>query len=132
MKFGLEADKKNKGENVEILRKDSKPPSVNFKKGRDNGTSKLHKARFCRAPLAHPKHWMKNMPQRRHHVYKNMRFEFSGTENSLNDRTISSCHDRAVALQLKHFSAGITSDLIIFFPLLRENKIFVVSTDLLF
>ena len=106
MRFASEADKKNKGENVEILRKDSKPPSTTFKEAKDNGQTKLHKARFLRAPLSHPSRWMKQMPQRRHHVYKNIRFEFCGAENSLNDRTISSSHDRAVALNLKHFSAG--------------------------
>ena len=106
MRFASEADKKNKGENVEVLRKDAKPPSITFKESKDNGQSELHKARFLRAPISHPKRWMKHMPQRRQHVYKNIRLEFSGAENSINDRTISSSHDRAVALNLKHFSAG--------------------------
>ena len=109
MKFANEADKRSKGENVETLRKDSKPPSVTFKKSKDDGNSHLHKARFCRAPLANPKKWMKKMPQKRDHIYKNIRLEFSGCENALNDKTISSGHDRAVALQLKHFSAGTIS-----------------------
>ena len=103
MKFAQEAEKRSKGENVEILRKDSKPPTVSFKKGRDDSYKKLHKARFLRAPLAHPKKWFKQVPQKRDHIYKNIRFEFSGAENNLNDRTISSAHDRCVALQLKHF-----------------------------
>ena len=120
MKFATEADKRSKGENVEVLRKDSRPPTVTFKEDRDNGYDRLHKARFLRAPLADPKKWMRQMPQKRSHIYKNIRLEHSGCENSLNDRTISSCHDRAVALNLKHFSSGMLPLPI----LLSENNFF--------
>lgn len=86
--------------------KDEEPATVKFKKGRDDGVSKLHPARFCRAPLAEPDVWWKNMPLKRRPIIRRIPLESLGGADQVSDKTVEAVHDRTRLLKLKHFFAG--------------------------
>ena len=103
MKFADFNAKKKRGENLESGAKDQKPTTIKFPEAKDNFKDKLHDARFLRQPISDPKTWLKEMPVKRERVYRNLSFEFYGTDNCLNDKSIAALHDRSLVLELKHW-----------------------------
>ena len=110
MKFTDYQAKKTRGDHLETGTKDQKPKSVKFKAGKDNGRDVLHEARWLRQPITDPKTWFKEMPIKREQVYRNLQFEFYGTDNAINDKTVAALHDRSLVLEIKHFLSANSSN----------------------
>jgi hypothetical protein len=60
VQYDKEAERRNLGE--DIFQRDGVTRKIRFKAQSDNGTTKLHLARYLRLPLVHPKDYYKNMP----------------------------------------------------------------------
>ena len=105
MKFAEFKAKKNRGENLESGTKDQKPKTIRFRGAKDNSRDQLHEARWLRQPITDPKVWYKEVPVKRERVYRNLNFEYYGTENCLNEKSIAALHDRTLVLELKHFAS---------------------------
>lgn len=102
-KMKVEKDKNDGGGDIA---KDGKQITVIFKKEADNGTDKLHKARWCRMPTTCPSTWYKDVPLKRSPIIRNLPLEYSGSMNMVAQKTIELIHNRANAYQLKHFFVG--------------------------
>ena len=95
--------KKKKASVTDPISKLTKLKPRKFKKGRDDGYSKLHKARFLRKPYGQPKKWWAMMPVNRDKegVCLDMPLEFMGCANSVASKALLHLHDRSYPLQLK-------------------------------
>ena len=88
------------------LAKDGDHPVVSFAKKTDNGRDKLHPARFCRYPMIEPSKWYDKVPIKSKPIIRQLNLEFSGSQNSVSEKTIEYLHDRTKSLSLKHFYSG--------------------------
>ena len=80
-----------------------KPPSVTFKEAKDNGTTKLHPARWHRGALLPPEEYYHQTPVNYSHIYKNIPMKHLGMQHKVCDKTIIAMHDKRVTLTIKHF-----------------------------
>ena len=101
-----EAKKQNLGDDV--FSRDSKPKKVKHKAQTDNGTSKLHLARYHRQPLTHPKHWYHQVPQKRTEIIRNFPQEQYGMHGQVSDTTIGRLHNRTVVQTFEAFGRTST------------------------
>ena len=88
------------------LAKDGDHPVVTFDKKKDNGREKLHPARFCRYPMSEPNKWYGRVPIKSKPIIRQLNLEYSGSQNSVSEKTIEFLHDRTKSLSLKHFYSG--------------------------
>jgi hypothetical protein len=93
-KMEKEAEKQNLGE--DIFNRDSKPKKIKFKAQTDNGTSKLHEARYLRPPIAQPKDYFGKILQKRTEIIRNFPMEHYGMQGQVPDATIGRMHNRTV------------------------------------
>ena len=97
---------KEKHENNSDIAKDGKQHTTIYKEEADNGTDKLHKARWCRMPTTCPSNWYKDVPLKRTPVIRSLPLEYSGSMNMVAQKSIEVVHNRSNAYQLKHFFVG--------------------------
>jgi len=93
--------KKNLGQ--EIFQKDGKPKKVKYKAQSDNGTTKLHLARFGRPPLSHPKEYYKHVPKKHDVIIRNFPMEHLGLTGQVSENTVGKLHNRSVPLTFEAF-----------------------------
>ena len=79
---------KEKHEGNSDIAKDGKQHTTIFKEEADNGTDKLHKARWCRMPTTCPSTWYKNVPLKRTPVIRSLPLEFSGSMNMVAQKSV--------------------------------------------
>ena len=91
------------GENYETFSRDVKPPTVVFKEAKDNGSTKLHPARWHRGALVPPEDYYDQTPVNHVHIYKNIPLKHLGMQHKVCDKTIIAMHDKRVTLNIKHF-----------------------------
>jgi hypothetical protein len=96
-----EAERRNLGE--DIFLRDGKPKKKRIKAQTDNGTTKLHEARFFRLPIAHPKEYYKKMPRKHDVVIRNFPMEHYGVQGQVKDDVIGKMHNRTVVLTFDAF-----------------------------
>jgi hypothetical protein len=96
-----EAERRNLGE--DIFLRDGKPKKIRYKAQTDNGTTKLHEARFNRPPLVHPKEYYKLVPRKREPVIRNFPLDHYGIQGQVSDAVIGKLHNRTVVLTYDSF-----------------------------
>jgi hypothetical protein len=101
-----DAEKQNLGDDV--FSRDSKPKKIKHKAQTDNGTTKLHLARYHRQPLTHPKHWYDQVPQKRTEIIRNFPQEQYGMQGQVSDTTIGRLHNRTVVQNFEAFGRTST------------------------
>jgi hypothetical protein len=99
-------EKQNLGDNV--FSRDSKPKKVQHKAQTDNGTTKLHLARYHRQHLTHPKHWYHQVPQKLTEIIRNFPQEQYGMHGQVSDTTIGRLHNQTVVQNFKAFERTST------------------------
>jgi hypothetical protein len=70
MKDNMEKEKKRRDLGEDVCQQDSKPKKIKHKAATDNGTSKLHEARYHRMPICHPKEYYHKMPKKREEIIR--------------------------------------------------------------
>ena len=101
-----EKEEEKKGAGSAVYGKDQKLKPVSFKKGKDDGVSKLHPARFeLRMPLSVPKKYWHKIPARRE-VYRHFPLAHLGMEGQVSEATIVRMHDRRVPITLDMLYKG--------------------------
>ena len=86
--------------------KDRKLKTVELKKGRDNGTTKLHEARFeLRMPLCMPKKYWHRLPPKRE-VFRHFPLSHLGMEGQVSEATVVRMHDKRVPVTLDMLCKG--------------------------
>ncbi len=80
----------------DIFQHDGVTRKTLFKAQSDNGTTKLHLARYLRLPLAHPKEYYKNVPSRQDVVIRNFPMDHYGLTGQIKDDVIGKAHNRTV------------------------------------
>ena len=86
--------------------KDKKLKAVVFKKEKDNGTTKLHAARFeLRMPLSLPKKYWHKLPAKRD-VFRHFPLAHLGMEGQVAETTVVRMHDRRVPITLDMLYKG--------------------------
>jgi hypothetical protein len=93
--------KKNLGQ--EIFQRDGVPKKVKYKAQSDNGTTKLHPARFNRPPLSHPKEYYKLVPKKHDVIIRNFPMDHLGLNGQVSEATIGKLHNRSVPLTFEAF-----------------------------
>ena len=86
--------------------RDDEHPVIKFKGKRDNGTSKLHAARFTWLPISDPSKWFHKVAAKRKPVIRTMPLEASGTNDQVSTKSVEAMHDRTRVLKLKFFHSG--------------------------
>jgi hypothetical protein len=99
--YEKEAEKQGMG--AALYGKDMKCKKTTFKRCSDDGVQKLHKARFCRMPLAQPKKYYKQVPKRRQEIFRHFPLEHYGADNQVTEQVIVRMHDRQVPVDLDSF-----------------------------
>jgi hypothetical protein len=99
--YGVECDRRNLGE--DIFLRDGKPKKIKFKVQTDDGKQKLHKVRFLRPPIAHPKEYYKSIPRKRETVIRNFPMDHLGVQGLVQDAVIGKLHNFTVLLTYDHF-----------------------------
>ena len=93
-KAHYEQEEEKKGGGAAVFGKDKKLRAVEFKKGKDNGTSKLHEARFeLRMPFCMPKKYWHRLPPKRE-VFRHFPLSHLGMEGQVSETTVVGMHDR--------------------------------------
>jgi len=90
--YEKEAEKRGIG--GAIFGKDNKVKAKVFKKQKDNGYNKLHKARWERLPMSTPKKYWKKVPKRRDDIFRHLHLAHYGAEGLINEATLVRLHDR--------------------------------------
>ena len=103
--FGKEAERKGLGSAV--FRKDSKPKSKKFKKGKDDGDRVLHPARFLSLPRSEPARYWDKVPTGQQEIYRHLPLQHLGVEG-VPEATIVKLHDRRVPIELAMLSKDAT------------------------
>lgn len=101
-----DAEKQNLGE--EVFTRDCKPKKIKHKAQTDNGTTKLHLARFHRQPLSHPKKWYDKVPQKRTEIIRNFPQDHYGLQGQVSPTTIGKLHNRTVLQTFEAFGKTST------------------------
>jgi hypothetical protein len=96
----LEASK-NLGE--ETSARDAKAKKTKYKKGKDDGRKRLHKARWNRQPLVPPEEFYKKVPKKQATVIRHFPMEHLGITGQVPDATITHMHNRAVKVVFDSF-----------------------------
>ena len=87
------------------MHRDTKPATVNVKKGTDDCFERLTHARFdLRMPLSSWSTWWPRMPLERIERFKSLDLKVVGAESQISKSAINRMHDRAQPRQLKWFS----------------------------
>ena len=101
-----EKEEEKKGAGSAVYGKDRKLKPVSFEKGKDDGVTRLHPARFeLRMPLCAPKKYWSKMPVRRE-VYRHFPLTHLGMEGQVSEATIVRMHDRRVPITLDMLYKG--------------------------
>jgi hypothetical protein len=93
--------KRNLGQ--EIFQKDGVPKKIRYKAQSDNGTTKLHPARFNRPPLSHPKEYYKLVPKKHEVIVRNFPMDHLGLTGQVSEATVGKLHNRSVPLTFDSF-----------------------------
>jgi hypothetical protein len=93
VQYDKEAERRNLGE--DIFQRDGVTRKTRFKAQSDNGTTKLHLARYLWLPLLHPKDYYKHMPSRRDVVVRNFPMDHYGLTGQIKDDVIRKVHNRS-------------------------------------
>ena len=105
-KAHYEKEEEKKGGGSAVFGRDRKLKAQRFKEGKDNGTSKLHPARFeLRMPLAVPKKYWDKIPARRD-VFRHFPLAHLGMEGQVSEMTVVRMHDRRVPISLDMLYKG--------------------------
>jgi hypothetical protein len=96
--FEKEAEKKGLG--AAACGTDLKAKKVKYAAMTDDSFKRLHPARFSRQPLAVPKKYWKDVPQKRGEIFRHFPLAHYGAEGQVNEATIVKMHDRQVAIEL--------------------------------
>ena len=96
--FEKEAERKGLG--AAACGTDLKAKKVRYQAMSDDSFKKLHPARFNRQPLAAPKKYWKDVPQKREEISRHFPLAHYGAEGQVNEATIVKMHDRQVAIEL--------------------------------
>ena len=105
-KAHYEREEEKKGGGAAVFGKDRKLKTVELKKGRDNGTTKLHEARFeLRMPLCMPKKYWHRLPPKRE-VFRDFLLSHLGMEGQVSKATVVRMHDRRVPVTLDMLCKG--------------------------
>ena len=105
-KAHYEQEEEKKGGEAAVFGKDKKLRAVEFKKGKDNGTSKLHEARFeLRMPFCMPKKYWHRLPPKRE-VFRHFPLSHLGMEGQVSETTVVRMHDRRVPVTLDMLCKG--------------------------
>ena len=105
-KAHYEQEEEKKGGGAAVFGKDKKLRAVEFKKGKDNGTSKLHEARFeLRMPFCMPKKYWHRLPPKRE-VFRHFPLSHLGMEGQVSETTVVRMHDRRVPVTLDMLCKG--------------------------
>ena len=101
-----EKEEEKKGAGSAVYWKDRKLKPVSFRKGKDDGLTKLHAVRFqLRMPLCAPKKYWHKMPARRE-VYRHFPLAHLGMEGQVSEATVVRMHDRRVPITLDMLYKG--------------------------
>jgi hypothetical protein len=106
VQYDKEAERRNLGE--DIFQRDGVTRKIRFKAQSDNGTTKLHLARYLRLPLVHPKDYYKNMPSRRDVVVRNFPMDHYGLTGQIKDDVIGKVHNRTVVTTFDAYGKSST------------------------
>jgi hypothetical protein len=106
MKDLYEKEQAKKGLGTAVFRRDKKPKSKMFEAQKDNGVSKLHKARFLSMPSAEPRKYWKKVPTVKSQVYRHLPLQTVGIEN-VPEATVVKMHDRKVPIDLDMLSREV-------------------------
>ena len=90
--YEKEAEKRGVG--GAIFGKDEKLKAKTFKKQKDNGYNKLHKARWERLPMSTPRKYWKKVPKKREDIFRHLHLAHYGAEGLVNEATLVRLHDR--------------------------------------
>ena len=108
-KAHYEKEEEKKGGGSAVFGRDRKLKAQRFKGGKDNGTSRLHPARFeLRMPLAAPKKYWDRIPARRE-VFRHFPLAHLGMEGQVSETTVVRMHDRRVPISLDMLYKGNVS-----------------------
>lgn len=99
MKEIFDKEQAKRGLGVAVHGKDKPPKSQRFKEQRDNGTTKLHPARFLCMPFSEPKEYWNLVPTGRSQIYRHLPMQHLGVEDTP-EATIVKLHDRKVPVDL--------------------------------
>jgi hypothetical protein len=98
MKDNMEKEKKRRDLGEDVCQQDSKPKKIKHKAATDNGTSKLHEARYHRMPICHPKEYYHKMPKKREEIIRSFPMDHYGVQGQVPAAVIGKLHNRT-ALQ---------------------------------
>ena len=105
-KAHYDKEEEKKGGGSAVFGKDKKLKAVVFKKEKDNGTTKLHAARFeLRMPLSLPKKYWHKLPAKRD-VFRHFPLAHLGMEGQVAETTVVRMHDRRVPITLDMLYKG--------------------------
>ena len=90
--YEKEAEKRGVG--GAIFGQDQKLKAKAFKKQNDNGSSKLHPARWERLPMVPPRKYWKKVPKKRDDIFRHLHLAHYGAEGMVNEATLVRLHDR--------------------------------------
>ena len=89
-----------------VFAKDPKLKKVKYKKFEDNGSSRLHPARFNPLPYGDPVTWAREVPVKREQVLKNLYMANYGVEGQWDAKLVVKLHDRRVSVSLDELCRG--------------------------
>ena len=96
--FEKEAEKRGVGE--AIFGRDQRLRSKQFPAQKDDGSSRLHPARWERLPMVEPKKYWKKVPKKREDIFRHLYLAHYGAEGLVNEATLVRLHDRQVPVEL--------------------------------
>jgi hypothetical protein len=79
----MEKEKKRRDLGEDVCQQDSKPKKIKHKAATDNGTTKLHEARYHRMPICHPKEYYHKMPKKREEIIRSFPMDHYGVQGQV-------------------------------------------------